>query len=62
MLAGLEGGTPYALLLFDNEVPGVSGLEIVRRAGRFKHRQRTPNAGTEKPCIEDALASYKAAR
>ena len=56
--AGLEGGTPYALLLFDNEAPGVSGLEIVRRAGRLKRRRHAPNAGIEKTRVENASTSY----
>ena len=62
MPAGLEGGTPYTLLPFDNEVPGVSGLEIVRRAGRLKHRRRAPNAGIEKPRVENASIKHLGCR
>lgn len=32
----------YDLLLFDNELPNVSGLELTRRARELPHRSRTP--------------------
>lgn len=32
----------YGLLIFDNHLPNVSGLELVRYARRLPHRQRTP--------------------
>lgn len=32
----------YDLLLVDNELPGLSGLELVRRARKLKHRRRVP--------------------
>ena len=38
----LEGKERYDLLLFDNELPHVSGLELVRRARQLPHRRRTP--------------------
>jgi CheY-like chemotaxis protein len=38
----LAGETQYDLLLFDNEVPGVSGIELVRRARGLSHRRQTP--------------------
>jgi CheY-like chemotaxis protein len=38
----LAGETRYDLLLFDNEVPGVSGIELVRRARGLSHRKETP--------------------
>jgi CheY-like chemotaxis protein len=41
-LEKIEGGTPYDLLLLDNLLPGVSGLELVRRARGLSHRQHTP--------------------
>jgi CheY-like chemotaxis protein len=41
-LRKLEGSTPYDLLLFDNDLPGVSGMELVRRARRLAHRRLTP--------------------
>src|ERR671916_724976 len=32
----------YDLLLLDNELPNMSGLELTRRARDLAHRQRTP--------------------
>jgi two-component system response regulator VicR len=32
----------YALLIFDNHLPNVNGLELVRYARRLPHRERTP--------------------
>jgi len=41
-LKKLAGEDHYDLLLFDNELPGLSGLELVRRARKMAHRRRTP--------------------
>jgi CheY-like chemotaxis protein len=41
-LRRLAGDAPYDLLLFDQGLPGVSGLELVRAARRLPHRRRTP--------------------
>src|ERR1700753_1206566 len=41
-LAKLEGGESYAFLIFDNVLPGVSGLELARRARSLEHRRSTP--------------------
>jgi two-component system phosphate regulon response regulator PhoB len=41
-LARLEGGESYALLLFDNLLPGFDGIELTRRARSLAHRRRTP--------------------
>ena len=41
-LAKLEGVESYALLIFDNLLPGLSGLELVRRARALAHRRSTP--------------------
>jgi CheY-like chemotaxis protein/tetratricopeptide (TPR) repeat protein len=41
-LKRLEGEARYDLLLFDNDLPGMSGLELVRRARRLNHRRGTP--------------------
>ena len=41
-LAKLESGASYALLIFDNRLPGVSGLELARRARLLAHRRSTP--------------------
>jgi CheY-like chemotaxis protein len=38
----LMSSTPYDLLLVDYDLPGVSGLELVRRARRLAHCERTP--------------------
>jgi CheY-like chemotaxis protein/tetratricopeptide (TPR) repeat protein len=38
----LAGDTHYDLLLFDQGLPGASGLELVRAARRLPHRRRTP--------------------
>jgi CheY-like chemotaxis protein len=41
-LAKLEGEARYDLLLFDNDMPGVDGLELARRARVLAHRRDTP--------------------
>ena len=41
-LRKLAGNDHYDLLLFDNELPGLSGLELARRARKMPHRRRTP--------------------
>src|SRR5438270_6873643 len=41
-MARLESSESYALLLFDNELPGVNGLELARRARSLAHRRSTP--------------------
>lgn len=38
----LESGAPCDLILTDNDLPGVSGLELIRRARKLTHRQGTP--------------------
>ncbi len=38
----LISSAPYDLLLIDYDLPGVNGLELVRRARQLPHRQRTP--------------------
>jgi two-component system chemotaxis response regulator CheY len=38
----LEGKEYYDLLLFDNELPHVNGVELIRRARQLPHRRRTP--------------------
>jgi CheY-like chemotaxis protein len=41
--AGLiEGDTRYDFLLFDHELPGVTGLELIGLARGLPHRRRTP--------------------
>ena len=41
-LEKLAGHERYDLLLFDNDLPGLSGLELVLRARTMSHRRRTP--------------------
>jgi two-component system chemotaxis response regulator CheY len=38
----LASAAKYDLLLFDNHLPNVNGLELVRYAREFPHRQQTP--------------------
>ena len=41
-LEKLTGSDHYDLLLVDNDLPGLSGLELVERARKMRHRHRTP--------------------
>lgn len=41
-LAEIEGGAHYDLLILDNHLPGVTGLELLSRARRLAHRQQMP--------------------
>jgi CheY-like chemotaxis protein len=41
-LERIEGDNDYDLLVLDNSLPGMSGLELVRRARSLPHRTRTP--------------------
>jgi two-component system chemotaxis response regulator CheY len=41
-LEKLTGSDHYDLLLVDNDIPGLSGLELVQRARKITHRRRTP--------------------
>lgn len=41
-LALIEGVRHYDLLLFDNGLPGMSGLELTLRVRQLKHRKRLP--------------------
>ena len=38
----IEGKAHYDLLIFDNDLPGQSGIELVRQARQLPHRRRTP--------------------
>jgi CheY-like chemotaxis protein len=38
----ISGGVHYDFLLFDYDLPGINGLELVRRARKLVHRSRTP--------------------
>ena len=41
-LARIESGEHFDLLLLDNGLPGVGGLELARRARLLAHRRATP--------------------
>jgi two-component system chemotaxis response regulator CheY len=41
-LTQIESGAHYDLLLLDNELPRMSGIELVRRARTLPHRKQTP--------------------
>jgi CheY-like chemotaxis protein len=41
-LTRIEGAEHYDLLLLDNELPGASGLELLRHARMLPRRQDTP--------------------
>ena len=41
-LAEIESDAHYDLMLLDNQLPGVSGLELVSRARQLAHRQQVP--------------------
>ena len=38
----IESASLYDVLILDLSLPGMSGLELVRRARRLTHRRRTP--------------------
>jgi two-component system chemotaxis response regulator CheY len=57
-LRRLTDNAHYDLLLVDNDLPGLSGLELVRRARKITHRRRTPIimlSGTD--CENEAWAA-----
>ncbi len=41
-LEKILGTTTYDVLLLDYDLPGVTGIELVRRARSFAHRENTP--------------------
>jgi len=41
-LRKLTSDEPYDVLVFDNSLPGLSGLELVTRVRKISHRRRTP--------------------
>ena len=41
-LARIESAKGYDLFLFDNDLPGASGLELLRHARMLPYRQHTP--------------------
>jgi CheY-like chemotaxis protein len=41
-LEKLQSGARYDVLIFDNRLPDISGLELIRRTRALAHRQQTP--------------------
>lgn len=41
-LAKIESGAHYDLLILDNELPGIGGIELITRTRALAHRQRIP--------------------
>ena len=41
-LRHIESRAPYDLILLDDELPGLTGLELVARARALDHRRHTP--------------------
>jgi CheY-like chemotaxis protein/tetratricopeptide (TPR) repeat protein len=41
-LEKLEGNDKYDILIVDNDMPGIKGIEIIRRARQLAHRQMMP--------------------
>jgi len=41
-LEKIESASRYDVLIFDNSLPGITGVELVRRARCLTHRRRTP--------------------
>jgi len=38
----LTGDARYDVVIVDNDLPGLSGLELVRRVHKITHRRKTP--------------------
>lgn len=41
-LRQIESSEPYDLILLDNDLPGISGVELALRARALRHRRHTP--------------------
>jgi len=41
-LGKIESDEQYDLILLDDDLPGLSGIEVVARARTFEHRRHTP--------------------
>lgn len=41
-LTKIESGAHYDLLILDNELPGINGIDLITRTKTLAHRQRTP--------------------
>lgn len=52
----IKGEARYDLILLDNELPNVNGLELARRARELPHRERTPIIMlSASECVRDAF-------
>jgi DNA-binding response OmpR family regulator len=52
----LKGEAHYDLIILDNELPNLSGLELARRARELPHRKQTPIIMlSASECVRDAL-------
>ena len=52
----IKSARRYDLLILDNELPNVSGLELARRARELPHRKGTPIIMlSASECVRDAL-------
>jgi len=57
-LRGLEGEGQYDLIIADDDLPGASGLELIRRARALPHRRETPIIMfSSRPDREEALGA-----
>jgi DNA-binding response OmpR family regulator len=52
----MKGEARYDLIILDNELPNLSGLELTRRARELPHRKETPIIMlSARECARDAL-------
>ena len=57
-LRKIEEGAPYDLMITDQDLPGMKGVELVGRARRLPHRRRMPVVVfTAGECEREALAA-----
>lgn len=57
-LRKIEGGGHYDLMITDQDLPGMKGVELVGRARRLPHRRRMPVVMfTAGGCEREALAA-----
>jgi CheY-like chemotaxis protein len=54
----LKSSNSYDVLILDNSLPGINGLELVRSARRLTHRRRTPIIMLS--ATDSARAAYRA--
>ncbi len=57
-MSRLEGSNDFDLIIVDAQLPGISGLELLRRARVLEHRRQTPIIiFTATDCREEASAA-----